>query len=510
MVPVYQAMTTVKEDRGMETATNPWCDALGIPPPDLAAISPEVLRNNFALLIAALLERGAAMTLVEVATRAAEAGLGDRLSILIALERCRPGRAPVFRDGPRYALDPRDPECSFWPMRLGLDPRQHTPRAPRAVEPTPADDVALRPEELAEAWPRATASAWSGQRIALAVLDAHGRAMTPAEIEAFVRPVGPYLPRMEGGVHTARGGPLAMTPEGALCLTPEAEGLIRSARGAVRAVLQKTREAQAQRISPEELTASRAAWAAKQAAKGALLRARRHAVLAAFPRDAPEAVAVVDVEAHTCALTLHPKAGEVAAMLDGFDALCGLDVREQLRVLGVEVGTRRVLELGATQKGRTLNRAGRTLRITPAMLIQSSCGIARPLGEGTKLRGYVREAQWAKLARRVEADGKSLAAMFTYGRLHGAMRLRWGFLDEWVSTNWTEFDDPHRLQALKRDAHAQGRPLEVVLHTAAWEAPWSRAREVTPRDLGGSTLALLDDDTGVVCEADIVAARIKA
>ncbi len=63
---------------------------------------------------------------------------------------------------------------------------------------------------------------------------------------------------------------------------------------------------------------------------------------------------------------------------------------------------------------------------------------------------------------------------------------------------------------LARNAYAQGRQLEVVLKTATWEAPWSRAREVTPRDLDGSTLALLDHNMGVVCEADVVAARIKA
>ena len=73
------------------------------------------------------------MTLEDVAVRLAAAGgaqsPGDALA---SLRRCRPARAPIYRDGNQYALDPHDDEVNFWLFRLGLRP-------PR---------VAARPEAL--------------------------------------------------------------------------------------------------------------------------------------------------------------------------------------------------------------------------------------------------------------------------------------------------------------------------------------------------------------------------
>ncbi len=493
----------------MSPTTNPWCEALQIPAPQLTAISPEALRNNFALLVAALLERGAPMTLHQVASRASEAGLGDALSILLALERCRPGRAPVFRDGNRYALDPLDPAIRFWPMRLGVDPRLNAPRAPRAIEPTPPEEVPLSVAELTEAWRQVTGSVWSGQRVFLATLDAHRRPMSAAEVEDFLRPIAPDLLPPNGEVYTRRGGPMALAEDGRLTLTVDAEGPLRSARRAVRARLRTLREAAAIRLPPEEFAERHATWMAQEQAKAAVLGARRHAVIAAFPKADPVVVAVVDVEAHTLASVLHPEEGEVVAMLAGFDAVCGLDVRALLHALKVEPGERRALELGGVQKGRQLNRAGRTLRITPTMLIEGSCGIERPLGDAATMRGYVLEAAWTKLVQRVEADAKSLAAMFSYGRLHGSMRLRWRALDECVVAPWSEYQDPLRLYALKQRAQKEGRPLEVVLRSVAWEDPWSRAVEVEVRDIGESTTVLLKDGVELIRKEDVVAARVK-
>jgi hypothetical protein len=43
---------------------------------------------------------------------------------------------------------------------------------------------------------------------------------------------------------------------------------------------------------------------------------------------------------------------------------------------------------------------------------------------------YLQMGQRGKLRDRLEADAKSLYALFNYGRIHGAVRLQWGFLDE--------------------------------------------------------------------------------
>ena len=45
------------------------------------------------------------------------------------------------------------------------------------------------------------------------------------------------------------------------------------------------------------------------------------------------------------------------------------------------------------------------------------------------MREYLRSGADTKFRRRLEADAKSLYGLYQYGRLHGCVRLRWGFLD---------------------------------------------------------------------------------
>jgi hypothetical protein len=45
------------------------------------------------------------------------------------------------------------------------------------------------------------------------------------------------------------------------------------------------------------------------------------------------------------------------------------------------------------------------------------------------------------LARRLEPDAKSLHALHEYGRLHGCVRLRWGFLDTNLPVPWRHLEE---------------------------------------------------------------------
>jgi len=104
--------------------TNPYCAVLGITVPSVEAAKDAPDANYYALLIVALLERGQAMTLPEVAERLEKAGVAQRRRALVSLKRCRPARAPVYRDGDLYSLDPYDDETDLWAFRLGLRPRK--------------------------------------------------------------------------------------------------------------------------------------------------------------------------------------------------------------------------------------------------------------------------------------------------------------------------------------------------------------------------------------------------
>ena len=156
-------------------------------------------------------------------------------------------------------------------------------------------------------------------------------------------------------------------------------------------------------------------------------------------------------------------------------------------------------------------QSGRTLKITEGMLIQGSCGIARPFGDGEKLETYLRNGQSTQLRRRLEADAKSLFAFYQYGRLHGAVRLRWGFLDEMIPAPWVHPDELC-LYGLKRQAQEGEKMLEVVLGSApGWAEPWARAQfcRVVPESRGYG-MVLVDDEGFAVDDRDVQLARIAA
>jgi hypothetical protein len=143
------------------------------------------------------------------------------------------------------------------------------------------------------------------------------------------------------------------------------------------------------------------------------------------------------------------------------------------------------------------------------MLVQGSCNISRPFGEEKVLRQYLREGQVPKLRRRLEADAKSLFAMYQYARLHGAVRVRWGFLDEMLRAPWVHSDEP-TLHQLKRRAHDLGVPIEVVDGSApGWAQPWSRARTCfVHREANGYDLLLIDQDGLLLDDRDVQLARL--
>ena len=115
------------------TSTSDWCQALGIAPPTLEAVAGHREANTFALLVVALLERGQPMTLADVAARFEEAGLAARSRALLSLQRCKPGRPPVYREGDLYHLDPHDDALDLWVFQLGLRPPK-VARTPEKVE----------------------------------------------------------------------------------------------------------------------------------------------------------------------------------------------------------------------------------------------------------------------------------------------------------------------------------------------------------------------------------------
>ncbi len=265
----------------------------------------------------------------------------------------------------------------------------------------------------------------------------------------------------------------------------------------------------AHRPDPAVVQAIRKRAEAERGANAARLAAMRRVLIHPFPAGRPEAIVLLDVGRREMTTLIGPEIDEAGKRLAGYDHIAAVDVRAVLRSLGFEPGERRLAELGPPQKTRTLNRRGRTLKITLTLLVQGSCGIGRPFGDAAVLRRYLGEGKRARLRRRLEADAKSLFALYQYGRLHGTVRLCWGFLDENIPAPWVHCDEP-KLCDLMRRAHELGAPLEVVAGSApGWANPWSRAeRAYVVMGERRWQPWLVDAQGRVIDEVEIQAARM--
>lgn len=492
------------------SATNPYCEVLGITVPSLPAVKDHREANTYGLMIVALLERGGPMTLPEVAERFARAGVAPKDDALRSLTRCRPARPPLYRDGDRYVLDPHDDELHLWAFRLGLRPPRvsATPPPPKAAAPLPGADVPLTTAELDEAWREASLSSWSSQRVALCVLDAHREAMTPAQVVAFASARTQWHPLRETDRRWGQPSPIRVLQDGRWALEP-GHPWLPSARKAVRDRLGLVRKWAGMRPDLATIHANRRAAEERREKHGAELARLRRVVVHAFPPAAPQVVVLVDVARRALGTYSAADLPRVRERLDGYDVIAAIEVRPLLRALGYEPGPRRLAELGPPQKTIALNRRGRVLRITTAMLLWGSCGIGRHFGDEKRLHRYLKAGQTTRLRRRLEADAKALLALYQYGRLQGAVRLRWGLLHAMIQAPWVHPDET-RLYGLKARAHELGVALEVVAGSApGWKAPWARARRC--RVVSGRNrwdLQLVDDSGAVVHDRDIQLARL--
>lgn len=492
--------------------SNDWCQTLGITPPKLEAVAGHREANTFALLLVSLLERGEPMTLADVAGRFEEAGIAARSRALLSLQRCKPGRPPVYREGDLYHLDPHDDELDLWVFRLGLRPPKVARTPPEEVEtaPLPDPDTALTVSELDEAWKDASLSSWSAQRLAIAALDAHGGPLAPAEVVAAVAARTKWHGLKEDDAKfKRRGSAVEVLPDGRWAIAADADATMRQVRTAVRDRVALARRHAGMRTDPAVVEQRRAEWEKKRAAHGAALASLSRALLVAFPPARPQAVALLDVGEHELTTFVGDELSALPARLAAFDILGAIDVRGLLRGLGFDPGERRLAELGPPQKTKKLNQRGRTLKITTALLVQGSCGIGKPFGDEKKLAEYLAKGDETKLRRRLEADVKSLHALYEYGRLHGAVRLRWGFLDERIPAPWVHRDEP-MLYDLKRSALAMNVPLELVVGSApGWGEPWSRVRLAhVEQDANGWRTWLVDEDGFAIDEDEVQRARL--
>lgn len=490
----------------MANAGNRYCEVLGIEVPRLEAVRRHREANSYSLLLVALLERGGPMTLAEVAERFDRAGIAPVPFALKALSRCRPARPPIYRDGDLYHLDPHDEEADLWAFRLDLrPPRGSRVAQPVAPPPLPGPDVPLTEEELDQAWKDYSLYNWSHQRLVLAVLDAHGGPLPAVEVVARIAARTEWALLKPTSSFSTRGSPIDVLPGGVWAMAATAGPVLQATRLAVRKRVEMTRR---YARDPEAIAASQRAYEERQALHRAELAVLRRGIVHAFPAASPRAVAVFDVERGEIATFVDAELAGVAAYLEQFEVIAAIEVHALLRALAIDPGSRRLAELGPPQK--SIEYGGRRpLRLTPELLIESSCGIREPLGRAQSLAASLAKGDLRRLRAGLEAILRSLAAFYQYGRLHGAVRVCRRGLETQLAVPWVHRDEP-RLRDLIKAAEEVGEALEVVIGAAPdWQDPWARAERAHVQCGANRWERWLVDDRGrLIHEPDIQRARL--
>jgi hypothetical protein len=333
--------------------------------------------------------------------------------------------------------------------------------------------------------------------------------MTPDQVLAFARARSQWTALGPDSAQYWRSGAAVRVRHDGLWELERAHPAVRSARQAVRERIALARRWAALRPDPATMEANQRRVERERQAHGQELARLRRVLVHAFPAARPEAVALVDAGTREIATFIGQEIPQVVRRLADYDVIGAVGVRPLLRALNVEPGLRRLAELGPPQRTKQLNRRGRTLTITTALLAQGSCGISRPFGGDRTLRVYLRRGEHVRLRRRLEADARSLYALYQYGRLHGTVRLRWGFLDEMLPAPWVHRDEPTLFDLMKR-AYTSGVALEVVVGGApAWANPWSRVQQATVvAGPWGYPSTLVDDDGYEIRREEIQLARL--
>ncbi len=454
---------------------NAYCERLDVPVPRLEDVLAARRLNLREAMIVALLERGGPMTIAELALRLEAAGLEARTGDMAAsIRKAWRGLPPVAKDREeRYWLDVGAPEATLLPFKLGL--KKHAAPAPVTV-PERGPDEPLTLDEVEAAFDGRDLHQFGASRKAAAVLDAHGRDMSVAEVQEFLTRLtrAPYP--IEIAAETLRlGSPdLVRLADGHLTLN-RASAALAATRAAIRKVGRPALLEKARRAQLDAHTAERERRERVEAAEAATFR---RALLRVVPGAGDvQAAALLDLQDRSIRTFMGGQLAELAPALAGYDVLVGLHVRDALETVGVDPERfKRLIDLKPPRKTRRLNREGRTLAITPELLITSSTGMSRPLGEPAKIARYLAEGDHGKLERRLAGDLKALFAFYRYGVLQNQVRLRWGFLDDGYSVDWELPGEVSLFDVMKRAGEA-GQTVELVVGNApGWEEPWARAR----------------------------------
>lgn len=228
-------------------------------------------------------------------------------------------------------------------FRLGLRPPRVAPLTVvrSAPDPLPSPEHQLTVASLNEAWHDGVPNTWSARRVAVVVLDAHGAAMSPAEVLAFVSARSQWtLLRAESAQYWRSGAAVRVRDDGRWELDRE-HSAVRSAREAVRERITVARRWAGMRPDPAAIEANRRRIEREREAHADQLARMRRVLIHAFPPARPEALVLIDVEGHEITTFMGDEKAQAIDRVAGYEIIGAVGVRALLRTLNIDPGAAR-------------------------------------------------------------------------------------------------------------------------------------------------------------------------
>ena len=473
---------------------NRYCQHLGIPVPRIEDVSGRPDVTLFQLAVVALLERGGPMTVDEIAARLDRATLPARLArpdFVVAVKKAWHGQPPLVRDGDeRLALDLLSSEFRHIAFVAGLRPSVVQRPAPGGLRPPKKDDEPLSEDEVTAAFSGRSLDVYSSIRRAAAVLEAWGSPQTLDDIEARLRTLTDYGSRLDvTTVRAWRTDLVAVDPDGSLRLNPTSSKV-----GAFRRDIRRIAATRLRANSQSRDTRVRQLeWEQQRIEEERELMAHarqsRRALLHIVPPGQPaRAAAVIDL--HSRGVQVF--AGDLstlAARLQEFDLLAGVDLRTSLRALGLDPERWLLAELRPVQ--RTFRPADRSpVPVTLQAVVQATTGVARVPADATTWGRLLDPKHLHEVAGRLATEARALCLLYEYGALHGGVRVRERAGDCLLPVEWGLRGDPDMYSLLDAATRACV-PVDLVIGAPPESAdPWTHAVRADIVDRDGEHLVI--------------------
>ena len=434
----------------------------------------------------ALLEAGRPLSVEAIAERLGRLALPPRLAAAGntgSLRRAWHNQSPLVRDpvDGRFSLDLLAHHEVRWIAYLA-DPLRAPAARPRPEDyRQPPESEPLSQIEVNAAFGHRTLYDYSSIRRAAAVLEASGGG--PLSLEEINRRLAVQSARAAGLDERAVGlwqsDLVVVGADGMLRLNAASRDLAAFRRDIRRMASARLR----QQVQSEQARASIAQHEVRRAEEDRrdieeARRVRRALVHIVAVDGVARAAAVIDAAVREQRLFVGEAMGDLAAHLNAFEFLAGVDLRPSLRSIGLDPDRWWLAELRPTQRTIRPSDQGAVVVSLPGV-VQATTGKRGVPVDANAWTPLLAAQSTARLVNRLEAEAQALFALYEYGALHGGVRIRRRPGDRLLPVAWTLRGDAN-LHDIASASVRHWLPVEIVVGPSVdLSDPWRNATTVT-------------------------------